>query len=397
MAELVATVHRHRQALFALGMVALVACLLWTARGALPAFFIGLALAFVLDPVVTFLARRGVPRWTGVIVSYVALVAVVYGLIAYALPPISRQSREFIEHLPELGAAVTEWEQGVVRWYENLPLPAELRDMVDEQLAGTAATIADLLRGLVAPTINALVGAATFLLGLVVVPVWLFFVLKDRDGFSRSVASAMPPTWRADTENLLALLGRIGGRWVRGQLLLGLSVFIATVIGLTALTLAGFSEFGQFTLVLALIAGVLEWFPIIGPIVAAIPAILIGFTIGLPAAVAAAVLYTGIQQLENHVLVPKVMGDAVELHPAVLIVALIVGGALFGIGGAILAAPAVAAGRDLYRYGFHRFGGRTPDEALELAGLGVRSADRDGADEGGVAQAAPETEPVPDR
>ena len=397
MAELVATVHRHRQALFALGMVALVACLLWTARGALPAFFIGLALAFVLDPVVTFLARRGVPRWTGVIVSYVALVAVVYGLIAYALPPISRQSREFIEHLPELGAAVTEWEQGVVRWYENLPLPAELRDMVDEQLAGTAATIADLLRGLVAPTINALVGAATFLLGLVVVPVWLFFVLKDRDGFSRSVASAMPPTWRADTENLLALLGRIGGRWVRGQLLLGLSVFIATVIGLTALTLAGFSEFGQFTLVLALIAGVLEWFPIIGPIVAAIPAILIGFTIGLPAAVAAAVLYTGIQQLENHVLVPKVMGDAVELHPAVLIVALIVGGALFGIGGAILAAPAVAAGRDLYRYGFHRFGGRTPDEALELAWLGVRSADRDGADEGGVAQAAPETEPVPDR
>lgn len=373
MAELVATVHRHRQALFAFGMVVVVVWLLWSARGALPAFFIGLALALVLDPIVTLLARRGVPRWAGVIISYVALVAVIYALIAYALPPISRQSREFIEHLPELGAALSEWEQGVVRWYENLPLPSDVRATVDEQLRTSAATVGELVRGLVAPTINAIVGAATFLLGLVVVPVWLFFVLKDRESFSRSVAGAMPPTWRADTENLLALLGRIGGRWVRGQLLLGLSVFVATVIGLTALTLAGFTEFGQFTLVLALIAGVLEWFPIIGPIVAAIPAMLIGFTIGLPAAVAAAILYTAIQQLENHVLVPKVMGDAVELHPAVLIVALIVGGALFGIGGAILAAPTVAAGRDLYRYGFHRFGGRTPDEALELARVGGRA------------------------
>jgi predicted PurR-regulated permease PerM len=182
----------------------------------------------------------------------------------------------------------------------------------------------------------------------------------------------MPPSWRADAENLLAVLGRVGGRWVRGQLLLGASVFVATVIGLTILTYLGFAEFGQFTLVLALIAGVLEWLPIIGPIVAAVPAILIGLSIGVPAALAAAVLYTAIQQLENHILVPKVMGDAVDLHPAVLILALVVGGALFGIGGAILAAPAVAAGRDLYRYGFHRFGGRTPADALLLTTHGLR-------------------------
>jgi hypothetical protein len=142
---------------------------------------------------------------------------------------------------------------------------------------------------------------------------------------------------------------------------------VATAIGLTLLTIIGFGEFGQFTLVLALIAGVLEWFPIIGPIIAAVPAILIGLSIGFPAAVAAALLYIAIQQLENNLLVPKVLGDAIELHPAVMILSLVVGGALFGIGGAILAAPTVAAGRDLYRYGFHRFGGQPPALALELA------------------------------
>lgn len=365
--ELIASVRRHRQSIFALAMIAIVALLLWTARGALPAFFVGLALAFVLDPAVTFLARRGMPRWAAVIVMYVAVVAVIWALIAYALPPISRQGREFIEHLPELGSALADWERGLVDWYEELPLPGELRSMIDSQLAASGQAIADLLRGLLAPTLNAVLRAATFVLGLVVVPVWLFFVLKDREGFSRSVAGALPPSWRADAENVLALLGRVGGRWVRGQLLLGLSIFIATVIGLTLLTVVGFAEFGQFTLILALIAGVLEWLPILGPIVAAVPAILIGLSIGVPAAVAAAVLYTAIQQLENHILVPKVMGDAIELHPAVMILSLVVGGALFGIGGAILAAPTVAAGRDLYRYGFHRFGGHPPVDAFELA------------------------------
>jgi predicted PurR-regulated permease PerM len=366
MAELFATVHRHRQSLLALTMVVVVATVLWTARGALPAFFIGLALVFVLDPAVTFLARRGVPRWAAVVVTYVGVVALVWALIAYALPPISRQSREFIQALPELGNAIYEAELSVVRWYEDLPLPGEIRRLIDEQVMASGDAIAGFVRGLVAPTLNVLVGAATFILGLIIVPVWLFFVLKDRDGFSRSVAGALPPAWRADVENVLALLGRVGGRWVRGQLLLGLSIFIATVIGLTLLTVLGFAEFGQFMLVLALIAGVLEWIPILGPIIAAIPAILIGLSISLPAAIAAAILYTAIQQLENHILVPKVMGDAVELHPAVMILSLVVGGALFGLGGAILAAPTVAAGRDLYRYGFHRFADQPPALAFDL-------------------------------
>ena len=225
-----------------------------------------------------------------------------------------------------------------------------------------------------------------------VVPVWLFFVLKDRERFSRTVASAMPMTWRPDVENMLALLARVGGRWVRGQLLLGAAVFVATAIGLGILTLVGFSEFGQFTLILALIAGVLEWFPIIGPIIAAIPAILIGLAISPVAALAAAGLYTVIQQLENHILVPKVMGDAVDLHPAVLIMALVVGGALFGIGGAILAAPTVAAGRDLYRYGFHRFGGQPPNHALELAKHGAKPPEPAEADEPPAAAPPPEAE-----
>lgn len=394
MTDLVASVRRHRQAIFAFFMIVVVLVLLWQARGALPAFFIGLALAFILDPGVTALARLGLPRWAGVVVSYAGAVAVVWAILAFVLPPITAQAREFVEQLPELGAAIGDVERALVEWYEGLPLPPDIRDALEEQLAASGEALADFLAGLLAPTINAAVRAATFLFGLVVVPVWLFYVLKDRERFSRTVASAMPPSWRADTENVLAMLGRVGGRWVRGQLLLGASIFLATAIGLTILTFIGFSEFGQFTLVLALIAGVLEWVPIIGPIIAAIPAILIGLTISPVAAVAAAVLYTVIQQLENHILVPKVMGDAVDLHPAVMILALVAGGALFGIGGVILAAPTVAAGRDLYRYGFHRFGGQSPANALELAMHGASRPPEPEEPPPPAASPPPEAEPT---
>jgi Predicted permease len=367
MAELLRAVQRHRLAIFSLATFTFVAWVLWAARGALPAFLIGLALAFVLDPAVTHLHRLGVPRWAGVLVSYVGLAVFIWLILAFALAPISRQTGEFIQQLPHLGATVQGIEDSVYDWYAGLPLPPDLRAMVDQQLAASQLAITDLVRGLVAPTVAAVVRAATFVLGLVVVPVWLFFVLKDRERLPRAIAVFLPPHWRPDAENLLSLLARVGGRWVRGQLLLGGSIFLATAVGLTILTAIGFREFGQFTLVLALVAGVLEWFPIIGPIVAAIPAILIGGSISVPAAIAAALLYIAIQQLENNILVPKVLGDAIELHPAVLIVALVAGGALYGVVGAILAAPVVAAGRDAYRYGFQRLSGVEPVPALELA------------------------------
>jgi predicted PurR-regulated permease PerM len=385
-AGLIDELRRHRLGIFVIAVGALVAWLVWSARGALPAFFIGLALAFVLDPIVTLLQRRGVPRWGGVLVGYGIVAAVVWGVIAFALPPISDQTRDFITHLPELGAAVTNVQRTIQDWYLSLPLPTDLRAALDESIRNAEASLGEALRAILGPAVTTLLQTAGFVLGLVVIPIWVFFVLKDRERFPGAVAAALPPSWRPDSHAVLTLLARVGGRWVRGELLLGAAIFIATLVGLTLLTLIGFSEFGEFTLVLAVIAGVLEWFPIIGPVVAAIPAALIGLTISPAAALAVVALYIAIQQLENNLLVPKVLGDAVELHPAVMILALVAGGALFGIGGAILAAPVVAAGRDLYRYTYHRLRAEPAEVALAVALRTRRAAPAP------EAQAAPEPE-----
>ena len=107
-------------------------------------------------------------------------------------------------------------------------------------------------------------------------------------------------------------------------------------------------------MLLSIIAGVLELVPIIGPIIAAIPAVLLAATAG-PVPVAAALgLYLLVQQVENNLLVPKIQGDAVELHPAMVMAAIIIGGSLAGLLGAILALPVTAAVRDVVRYLFRR-------------------------------------------
>ena len=140
-------------------------------------------------------------------------------------------------------------------------------------------------------------------------------------------------------------------------------VGVPTFAGLLVLGAPVDPVFSRYAVLLAVIAGILELLPMIGPIISAIPAVVLGATAGIPGIVAALVLYFAVQQVENNFLVPKVQGDATNLHPAVVLFALILGGAIAGLRGAILALPVAATARDLYVYAFRRAGGLAPEQA----------------------------------
>lgn len=369
-------VARHRLGLFVAFAIGVVVLALWLARSVLPVFGIAIALAFLLDPPVTALQRRRVPRLAGILLVYVVVVVVVVGLGILLLPPLFDQLKRFLEQLPTLASQILAWEQAIVDWLTGLPLPDPIRGALDTIIASGQQAVIGLLEAIVGPLLSVIARTAGFVVGLVVVPVWLLYVLKDRERLPNGVLGLLPSGWRPDATNVMGLTVGLIGRWIRGQLLLGAVIFVATLIGLLVLAAVGFSEFADFAILLALVAGILELVPIIGPIISAIPAVLIGASISPAAALAAVALYTIIQQLENHLIVPQVMGDAVDLHPAVVIMALIVGASLFGLWGAILAAPVVALGRDLYRYAFRRLEGGPPDDARAFAtsGAGLASA-----------------------
>lgn len=173
----------------------------------------------------------------------------------------------------------------------------------------------------------------------------------------------------ADFWNVWDIFNRVLGGYIRGQIILCVSVGLAVGIGLVGLEMLGF-PLGDYVLVLALIAGVTEFIPVLGPTIGAIPGVILGFGISPAAGIAVLLLYIAVQQLENSLLVPRIIGESVGVHPAVLTVAMIVMGTLFGLLGILLAAPAVATARDLFKYAYLRLEGCSPEESLQRVAAG---------------------------
>jgi predicted PurR-regulated permease PerM len=323
-----------------------VGVILYVGREALSPFVVGLMLVYLLDPAVERLSRLRVPRWLSILVVYVIVVFVVWQAVAFTIRPLVEQVRTFVADLPEFVSRLE-------NLYRDLDLPPQLREAIDHALAQVEQG-GGIDPGVLLPVVNLTAGVVSALFGYVIIPVWVFYLLKDRPQLTAAFDRSLPSEWRSDVWNVIRIVERVFEQWVRGQLILGLSVGVATFAGLMLLGAAVDPIFSRFALLLALVAGVLELLPIIGPIIAAIPAILLAATAGPQQAIAALVLYTVVQQLENNILVPKIQGDAVELHPSAVMFALVIGGAIYGLLGAILALPITAAGRDVYRYLFRR-------------------------------------------
>jgi predicted PurR-regulated permease PerM len=334
---------------------------LYFGRHALGPFVVGLVLAYVLDIPVERMARLRIPRWAAVLIVYAAVVLLLVLAVRAVVRPLADEISAFIKEFPAFVGQVTDL-------YAQLDLPPEVRDAIDTWLAGLSHGVGGFNPGDLLPVFTGIAGILGSIVGYIVIPVWLFYLIKDRPDLTAAAERSLPAAWRADARAASGLGLRVFGQWLRGQVFLGLVVGIATFIGLEILSLTVDPVFGRFAVLLSVLAGVLELLPIIGPIISAIPAVILGLTAGLNAAVAAVLLYLLIQQVENHVLVPKIQGDAVELHPSIVIMAIVVGGAIAGILGAILAVPLTAAGRDIFRYAYHRVDDppATPDQAVAI-------------------------------
>jgi predicted PurR-regulated permease PerM len=324
------------------------------AAGAVKPFVLGVVLVYLLSPLVERVAGLGVPRAIAVLVVFVVAIAVVVIAGSIALAPLITQVRLFILELPDIAADLRE---ALDDSYRSLNLTPEVRESIDHLLANAGAGLGGLdLGAIVSPLVTSIVGVLSTITAYAILPAWLFFVLKDRLRLADALEASLPVTWRGDVFALFAIANRVFGNWVRGQLVLGATVGVFSYVGLMALSFLVDPVFGRYAVLLALVAGLLELVPFIGPIIAAIPAVLIGLTVGPAGFVAALLLYLAIQQLENNILVPKIQGDAVELHPSAVMLALVMGAAIGGILGAIVSLPIAAASRDIFRYAFHRVG-----------------------------------------
>lgn len=381
---------------------------LWLGRDVLAPFVVGLLIVYLLDPLVERLARvriggRGIPRALLILLVYAVATLAVIEFVILVSGPLIEQIRAFAKDAPGYVEDLNRRLAELFSWWNRLDLPADVKEAVDKAITDVLSNIGSLVPSILRPVFSSVLGFVGSVFGYLVIPVWAFWILKDRPAIVRAFDRAVPAGWRADTWATLGIVRRVFGSWIRGQLVLGFIVGAFTFVGLLVLGATVDPVFSRFAVLLAVIAGILELLPVIGPIIAAIPAVVLGATAGVPGIVAALVLYLAVQQVENNVLVPKIQGDATNLHPAVVLFALILGGAIAGLLGAILALPVAATARDLYVYAFRRAGGMAPEQAatgdarsaVDTGPQGVETDDEGPADARSATQAPPGPEPEP--
>ncbi len=315
--------------------VLLFARLLWLVGDILVLILVAAILATGLSPLVESLQRRRwtrrgwmLPRTASIGLVYVGLL-IVLGIAANVLfSPIVTESRQFVERAPELFRELEATLVGLRQRYAWLPDLAAILNRLPQE-AGRLTDYLDEATGVAFRVFGGVVSAITAL-------VLSVYMLLEGPAIKRGFLDLFPPGRHRRLEMVLERVGQKFGGWLRGQLLLGVIIGVIAGLGTWALGL-------PYPFLLGLAAGITELIPIVGPVLGAIPALLVALFGPSWRLIAVAAYFMVIQQLESTLLVPRVMARAVGLSPLLTIIAIIVGTRLMGILGALLAVPVAAA------------------------------------------------------
>lgn len=293
----------------------------WKVRGVLIALFISYILMSGFAPLVDWLMRKGLNKFLSVTVTYFISIGFFGTLLFVVIPPLVSQIKEFVINLP----TYVDW---LTVTFGDSYVPVITNDNIIQIFS---SRLDSALSGLLSVALNAF---SVFLL-FIAVSVFTFYLLLERDKLKENVHVFFPSFPKEKVNTLAHKIEDKLGHWFRGELILMLIIGVATYIGLSLLRV-------PYALPLAVIAGLLEVVPNIGPTISAIPALMIAFVQSPILAIGVLALYILIQQLENNLIVPKLMEKAVGLSPIVIIFSLLVGGSIFGVVGAILSVPSAA-------------------------------------------------------
>lgn len=353
---------------------------------------LALVVAYIVKPAVTWLTRRtrlGHTWVTGLV--YLLILAGLIAIPATAIPALLDQVGNFVSNLPGLLQQINDFLSRPIH-IGNYVLPLEVQSPLLEQLLNNVVQLAQSLGTDSIALLGRVTGATLSTVGWILVVLFVsFYIVKDNRDFYNAILALVPDDHRGDAINLFHAMTGIWNAFLRGQIVLclvvGMVVFIlAAIIGLPN------------PLVLGLIAGLLEIVPNLGPVLAAVPAGLIalfqynlswlGALVGpFWFVVLVLAIYTVVQQVENYILVPRIMGYQLKIHPVIVFIGALAGASLAGILGIFLASPTLATLRLLGRYIYSKLTDQPPFALATVslppeASLPVMAAGGEGREEG---------------
>lgn len=316
------------RAVLTTAFVAAALAALYIARSALLVIYVSVLLAIGLGPLVRYIEHAAAPgtqrapRWLAILLIYLTIVGTLTIVGLLVVPPLIEQAQQLWTRLPEL----LDRAQGV---------------LVDRGLLDHRITLEEAMQSAPAPgqavgtVANAVTTVFSGLLALLTILILTFYLLVESDALFAGFARLFPRTDRPRVQDAAIKISTKVSAWLSGQLILGGTIGLTAAVGLYLLGVPYFY-------VLALLSAFGEMIPVVGPIFAAVPAVLVAFTVSTQTALFTTIFFVLQQQFENHLLVPKVMERQVGVSAVFVIVALLIGGSLLGILGAILAVPTAA-------------------------------------------------------
>ena len=284
-------------------------------------------LSWALAPLVNKLEAKRLPRAVSLIGIYLILITIIVFLVSFTITPLVQEATDFGNNLPMLSRNL----QPLIFKISKLNQKNSWFD-ASSLLSGASQAIQTSVNNLVDGIGNFFSGLLTIFLIMVIT----FYMVSEEQSMKKLIISLAPAHWRERALEISDQVQKKMGHWLIGQVFLCFVIFLFTYVALTILGV-------KYALLLSLVAGLAEAIPYLGPIFSAVPAIFVALTQSTLLAVLVAIMYLLIQQIENSVLVPTVMRQAVGLDPIISIIVLLVGYQLGGVLGAILAIPLATA------------------------------------------------------
>lgn len=308
------------------------------ARTILFPVIVAVVLTFILHPLVELFVhtrcyplKRTFSRTAAIFLSFLVTAGVFAVLITFVIVPFAHEFERFAVNLPNYMKQTQELIFHLQQSAQQMELPESLENLLREGMSDAAGYSVDLGRRFLSGTI----GFASRVVDLVVVPVLTFYFLKDWTDIRDSFVKLAPAGQRTRVRQIIEDVGLVISGYIRGQIAVSAIMGVMVFVGMYAFKM-------NYALTIGLIAALTEFVPIIGPIIGSIPALLVALLVSPMLAAKVAIFYIIMHQAENHIIVPKVMGKSIDLHPVTVILAFLIGAQLFGLAGMILAVPVAA-------------------------------------------------------
>jgi predicted PurR-regulated permease PerM len=301
---------------------------LYMIKEVLAILFVALIFASAVDPWVDAMERIKFPRWLSILLIYIGFILIVVSVVFLLIPPIVEQVSQLANNFPEYFTKISTTLDGI----KDFSAEHGILGNINEGFDSLKSNLTNITGSLVGAVFSFFGGIVSLVLILVIT----FYMTVEESAIKRALTYVLPDKYQPFTLQLINKVQRKIGMWMKGQLILCLIIGVMVYIGLLILGV-------NYALVLALLAAIGEFVPYLGPILSAIPAVFLAFAQSPLKAGMVIILFVIIQQLENNILVPKVMQKAVGLNPIVSIIALLIGARVGGLIGVILAIPVATA------------------------------------------------------